>query len=950
MLYYSHFLNAHSMSISLFRKHFAIALLLAFSFPALAALNLTDPIPVGPQVKLGKLANGLTYYIHQNAMPKQRVELRLVLKVGSIMEDDDQQGLAHFTEHMAFNGSRHFKKNELISYLQSIGIKFGADLNAYTSFDETVYILPIPTDKKEYLENGFQVLQDWAQGVEMTDVAIDQERDIVLEEARLGKGAGDRMNKVLLPALFNGSRYAERLPIGKEAILKNFKYEAIRRFYTDWYRPDLMAVVVVGDIETEQAEKMIHAYFSGLKNPAHERPRTYTKIAARTHTKGLVITDTEATQNTLMLRNPILKKKPEANLSDYRLSMLEGLLTEMLAQRLQELTQQENPPFLGSGSSSGQIAAGYESFTSYAVLGRGGVKPAIAALVQENTRAAQFGFTSDELERSKKNKLRHFEQLHSERDKSESADYAAEYIRNFLVGESIPGTANEYAYVSEFLPGISLAEVNAYARQMLTGAAKKLVTYMGSNKAGENIPSSKQLEDLLKAAEKTPVLAKEQKAVAKSLMAQLPKAGSIVFETQNPALGLTELSLSNGLKVILKPTDFKNDQILLNASRLGGQSLFGEADTYNARYAIAVVSVMGLKDFSPIEVQKILAGKNLNLQISVGNYTEEFSGTAGITDLETMLQLLHLRLASPRRDEALYKAFIRMAQDQTKNSMAHPETVFGDTLQSTMYQDHPRLARVQRPQDFARIDLDRAMQIYGERFNSAQGLTFILVGSFEVEKIKPLIATYLASLPTPEIVTEYKDLGIRPVSGVLKKEVHAGSEAKSRISLNFTGPASYSIEEKLRFYALIEIMNLRINDVLREQLSLIYYGGMAGEFDRIPYPNYNIGISLPCGPDNVDKVIAAMFAEIEKIKQEGPQAADLNKVKQNWIKERQIALRTNNLWLEYLRNASLYGDNPALILSYEQRVNAITAGELQDAGKRYFNMQNYVQAVLYPEK
>lgn len=939
-----------TMTFSLFRKSLASAFLLIFSNAALAALNLSDPIPVGPQVKLGKLTNGLSYYIHQNAKPEKRVELRLVLKVGSILEDQDQQGLAHFTEHMAFNGSRHFKKHELISYLQSIGIKFGADLNAYTSFDETVYILPIPTDKKENLETSFQVLQDWAQGVEMQDAAIDQERDIILEEARLGKGAGDRMNKQLLPALFNGSKYAERLPIGKETILKTFKYDAIKRFYADWYRPDLMAVVVVGDVDPDSAEKMIHAYFDQLKNPVHERARDYTKILERSVSSGLVVTDKEATNNTLMLRYPFLEKKPEAILADYRQSMLKGLVTEMLAQRLQELTQQENPPFLGGASTNAQIVTGYESFTSYAVLGRGGIEPAIAALVQENERARQFGFSTDELERSKKNKLRRFEQIYSERDKSNSANYAAEYIRNFLVGESIPGTVNEYAYVNQILPEISLTEVNAYVRQMIPVSAKKLVAYMGSNKAGESIPTVAQLLSVVEAAEKTPVLAKDQKAVAKSLMAQLPKAGTIISETQNKALGLSELTLSNGLKVILKPSDFKNDQILLSATRFGGQSLFAEKDTYNARYANAVVGVMGLKDFAPIEVQKILAGKNLSFQLNMGNYTEQFYGTAGNADLEAMFQVLHLRLASPRRDEALYKAFISKAQDQTRNSMSHPETVFGDILQTTMYQDHPRLARAQRPEDFGRIDLERALQIYCERFGSARGLTFILVGSFEVEQIKPLIATYLASLPTPEIVTGYKDMGMRPVSGVVKKEVRVGSEQKSRVSLNFTGPISYSNEEQLRFHALIDIMNLRINEVLREKLTLIYSGAMGGEFDRIPYPNYNIGISLPCGPENVAKVIAAMFGEIEKIKQEGPQAADLNKVKQNWIKERQIALRTNNLWLQYLQDSTLYGYDPALILSYDKRVDALTSGELQEAAKRYFNMENYVQAVLYPEK
>lgn len=938
------------MKNSWLRKTMASVLLLTVFWSAQAAINLADPIPLGPQVKVGKLANGLSYYIHQNSKPEKRVELRLVVKVGSVMEDDDQQGLAHFTEHMAFNGSRHFKKHELISYLQSIGVKFGADLNAYTSFDETVYILPIPTDKPENLETGFQVMEDWAQGVEMQDADIDKERGIILEEARLGKGASDRMNKLLLPALFNGSQYAARLPIGQEANLKSFPYATLKRFYADWYRPDLMAVVVVGDVAPEQAEKMIQAHFSQLKNPPQERPRDYVKIAARTASSGLVITDKEATRNTLIIHYPIHPTTPRTTFSDYRQDMIKNLSAAMLGQRMQDLTQQANPPFLGAGSSLGKIATGYELFSSFAMLGSGGVAPAINAVVQENERARLHGFSADELERSKKNMLRGIERGYSERDKSNSSSYAAEYIRNFLVQEEIPGIANEYAYVTELLPGISLAEVNSYAQRSIPDLEQKLVVYMGSSKDSELTPSSTQLLELVGAAEKMPVLAREEKALASSLMAQPPKAGSIVSESQNKALGLTELTLSNGLKVILKPTDFKNDEVLLSATRFGGQSRFEDKDMFNARYANTVVGVMGLKTFSPMEVQKILAGKALGLQMSMGNYTEQVSGSAGSADIETMFQVLYLRLARQRKDEALYHAFINNAQEQTKNAMASPESVFNDVRQTTLYQHHPRLARTPRPEDFSQIDLARSMAIYDQRFQSAKDLTFIIVGSFDNDKIKPLIATYLASLPTPDIISEYKDLGIRPVSGVVKKEVRSGTEQKSQVSLSFTGASAYSQEEHLRFAALIEVMNLKITDVLREKMALIYGGGMSGSFDRIPYANYHIGVSLPCGPDNVDKVIAATFAEIEKIKQEGPQPADLDKVKQNWIKERQIGLRTNSLWLGYLQDATLYGTDPAAILRYEKRVNAITPEQIKQAAIRYFDMENYVQVVLYPEK
>ncbi len=926
------------------------ALLLALSWSAHAALNLSDPIPVGPQVKVGKLANGLTYYIQNNAMPAQKVELRLVVKAGSILEDDDQQGLAHFIEHMAFNGSTHFKKHELVSYLQSIGVKFGADLNAYTSFDETVYILPIPTDKKENIDTAFQVLEDWAGGATLNDADIDKERDIILEEARLGKGSSDRMNKVLLPKLFNGSKYAQRLPIGQEAIIKNFKYEALKRFYADWYRPDLMAVVVVGDVDPQAAETMIHAHFAGLKNPPKERARSYAPIAARSTSSGLVVTDKEAGSNALLIRYPLQAIKRDVTLGDYRQKLVETLSTAILAQRLQELTQQANPPFLGASSGKDKLAPGYESYSTMAMIGRKGVAPAIAAVVQENERARQLGFSAAELDRSKKNMQRNYDRYFSERDKTDSSSYAAEYIRNFLDSESIPGIANEYQFTSEMLPGITLAEVNHYAQTTIPSKAKKLVVYMGSTKSDLALPVAAKLVTAVDQAERVKVVAKAEKVLATKLMDKLPKPGRIVTETHNKALGLVELGLSNGVKVILKPTDFKNDQVLMSGVRFGGQSLFEQKDMFNARYASSLVGQMGLKTFSPTDVQKVLAGKSAVVQTALSNYTDNFSASAGSSDLETMFQLFYLKLENPRKDLTLYKAFIDGQQEYSKNAMARPEAVFGDALQTAMYANHPRLAHTPRPDDFSHVDVDRALAIYSERFSSVKDLTLIIVGSFDVEKIKPLLATYVASLPARDIVTAYRDLGIRPVAGIVKQDVHSGSEPKSSVSINFSGTATYSEDESLRFQALMDVMNLKITDVLREKLTLIYGGGMGGSLSRIPYGNYLIGVNLPCGPENVDKVIAATFNEIEQIKRDGPQAAELEKVKQNWTKRHQIAMRENGYWLGRLQSSLLTDSDPALILSYEKRINAISADDVKAAAQRYFDTANYVQAVLYPEK
>ena len=938
------------MTRKLVRTAFLAALLLAPPLAAHAALDLDTPIPIGPQVKVGKLPNGLTYYIQNNARPEKKLEMRLVVKAGSILEDDDQQGLAHFTEHMAFNGSAHFKKHELVSYLQSIGVKFGADLNAYTSFDETVYILPIPTDRKDNVDKGFLVLRDWAGGLTLDAADIDKERGIILEELRLGKGVGDRMGKILLPKIYNGSRYAQRLPIGKEHTLTTFKPEALRRFYKDWYRPDLMAVVVVGDIDPAYAEKMITERFGDLANPARARAREYARIPVRARTEAVIATDKEATSNGLLIRYPISEVREKTTLRGYRDKLVEALFAGMLNTRLQDLAQLAEPPFMGGSSGIGKLTARYKSYNAAAALGKAGAAPAIEALVQENMRARQYGFGPAELERAKKNIMRNYERAWIERDKTDSSSYVGEYVRNFLEQESIPGIENEYRYVQELIPGISLDEMNRFARASIPADTAKLVIYTGSNKADAPVPTAEQLLAAVAAAEKSTVKAQDEASVATSLMAAPPAPGSIVSETVDKALGTTTLALSNGLSVILKPTDFRNDQVLVSASRFGGQTLFDEKDSFAVRYATAVVGTMGVNGHSPLEVQKILAGKTASARLSMSPYTESLGGSAGSSDIETLLQLIYLQMTSVRRDESLFKSFIGKQVEAARNAMAQPESVFRDAALATLYNNHPRVARTPRPEDFDKVGLDRSLEIYRQRFASARGMNFIMAGSFDIEKVKPLIATYIASLPVTDIPVAFRDVGVRPVTGVVKQDVYAGAEAKSTVALTFTGKAAWSAQEELRFFAMIEVLNIRITDILREKMALIYGGGLSGSLNQVPYENYTINASLPTGPDKVDKVIAATFAEIRRMQEQGPDAADLEKVRQNWLQRHQTLLRENGYWINRLQNALMQGTPLNAILDYEKNVAQLTPAQLQEAARRYFKFDNYVQMVLYPEK
>jgi len=917
---------------------------------SIAQIKLTDAIPVSTDIKKGKLANGLTYYIRKNTKPEKKVELRLVIKAGSILESDEQQGLAHFTEHMAFNGSKHFKKNELVSFLQSIGVEFGADLNAYTGFDETVYILPIPTDKPENLEQGFLALEDWASTVTFDASDIDKERGIVLEESRSGKGANDRMNKVIFPKLFEGSLYANRLPIGKEPILKSFKPELIKKFYADWYRPDLMAVIVAGDIEPAEGEALVKKHFEHLSNPKQERVREYASVPTRQKSEGVVVTDKEATNHILQIYYSYKPQKPEATMGDYRTSIVKSLFNSMLNLRLQELTQRADPPYLYGASSLSGFVKGYEVYSSFAVIGKAGVEPAVHSILEENERARKFGFTESELDRIKKSFTRNLERAYNERDKTESENYADEFIRNFTEDEPIPGIANEFAYFKEFSQSITLEEINAFAAKNIPGNETKLVILNGPEKSEFKMPTGPELLLMTEKAASQEIKAYEEKTLATSLMDAPPPGGKILEEKTNDKVGFTEIKLSNNIKVILKSTDFKNDQVLLSATRPGGQSVFANKDQYNAAYASTIISQMGVKDLTPSDLRKVVAGKTVSASPRLSMYSEGISAQSGSGDVETMLQLIHLYFTNPRKDPDLFASFVSKQQSALMNVMSNPQTMYQDSLQKVLYKDHPRAARVPKVEDFNSVSLDRAMQIFNERFSNANGFTFCIVGSFDMAKMKSLVTSYLGTLPSGSAMAGMKDLGIRPIRGVGKKEIKKGTEQKSYVTLAFSGDAEWSADASMKMSAMIDLLNIKLIETLREDLSGVYGAGMSGQVNKNPYGHYMITAKIPCGPENVDVLIKATLGEIQKVKDNGPSEADLAKVKETWIKQYREEIKDNGYWMARLLQSDEAGTNPNDILTVEQRLNALTTKDIQEAAKKYFDMGNFLTMVLNPEK
>lgn len=932
-------------------RNFLILFSLTLSFSSISQTALTDALPIDSKVKIGKLENGLTYYIRQNKKPEQKVELRLVVNAGSILEDEDQQGLAHMAEHMAFNGTKNFKENEIISYLQSIGVGFGNDLNAYTSFNETVYMLPIPTDKPGNVEKGFQILEDWAHQVSYNDIDINDERNVILEESRAGQGAQERMRRQWLPGLFAGSNYANRLPIGKDSIIKNFIPDAIRRFYREWYRPDLMAVVVVGDIEEEKAEALIKKHFAHIAKPINARPRTIAPLPPYNSSNAVVVTDKEATNYAVSVYYSAQPATPSTTLGSYKQDIIKQLFSGLINRRLAELTQKENPPFLAAGMGFSNLARGYEQPYLSVIAGESNAQRALEAALEEVEKVKRFGFTEAELDRIKKTTLSSVERQYNERDKSESANIVEEYIRHYLEGESIPGIENEFNYYKQLIPEVKLDDLNAMAKKFSDGSDNFFAMLLGPEPASNVIlPTPEALIATTVAVAKKDVKPYEEKELATTLISKMPTAGKVVKESKNETWGATIWELSNGVKVTVKKTEYKNDQILMGARRPGGSSNYGLNDKFNVNYATGVAEAMGIGEFSPTDLQKVLAGKTASARVVLSGTFDGFSGSSSVKDLETMLQLLYLRATAPRKDTALFRSFVQRNKSQMTFAMANPQTAFIDSLINGLYDNHPQAPiAVPKPEYFDKIDIDKALAIYKERFGDVTGMEFVFVGSIDEAILKPLVETYIGSLPASGKKSEWKDQGVRTVKGQKQLDFYKGQAQQSLILAFHSGEVPYSEDLELKANAISEILNIRIIEELREKIQGIYSGGTSASVNKIPYNNFQIVFQLPCGPEKIDTLLLAMNAEIEALKKDGPSEVVLNKVKQQWIEAYKTSLQENGTWLSTMLTNKFPGGEADRFLNYEKYVNNLTTAQIKVAANMLLSGKNVFTAILRPE-
>lgn len=905
----------------------------------------TSILPLDTAVRTGKLPNGFTYYIRHNEEPKNRVLLYLVNKAGSVLEDEDQRGLAHFMEHMEFNGTKHFPHNELVDYLQKNGVRFGADINAYTSFDETVYELPLPTDDKQVLQHGIGIMRDWAQEALLDPTEINKERGVVLEEKRLGKGAQERMQRQFWPMLLNNSRYAVRIPIGIDTVLDNFKPEAIKRFYHDWYRPDLQALIVVGDINVDSMEMVVKAQFRTLLNPVNERSRTQYTVPLTGKNQFIAVTDPEmtATVAEVLIKQPQL---PLHTAAEYRQSILRELYNNMLGERYAELTRQANPPYLQGGASISGFMGGLDIYGASVVAKPGELENGFKAVWRETERAKRFGFSATELERAKAIYLSRMESALKEKHKTNSESYVKEYQANFLHGTASPGISYEYTLVKNDLAGITLTELNTLAKTAVKNTDRDILV-MAPAKDKATLPNAATVNGWLTAVQAEYLKPYEDKIRTQPLLSMQPASGKIVSETKDDALKITTLTLSNGVKVVLKPTAYKDNQILFKGFSAGGTSLYKDEEFQSAANA-GMIASFGAGNYNPDQLEKFLSGKQVSVQPYIGERTQGVNGGAEPKDLETALQLVYAYYTEPRKDTVLFKGIITQSKAGLANRGNDPKSVFSDTVSATLgnysvRRTGPTLAKIDQ------ISLDRAYAIYKERFADAAGTTFTFVGSIDTTTIKPLLEKYLGSLPATGNLTEAKDLGIHIPAGQLSKNVYKGTEPKATVDLFWSGTFEFNAANNVTLDALKECLEIRLLERLREDESGVYSPGAFVQMTKYPQNRYTFIVQFGCGPQNVDKLIASTLDEIRKLKTDGPLAVNVEKWRAESLREREIEMQTNGFWLNFLTSQQNDNEPYHTLDTYNQRLQNVTTAGVKAAADKYLSGENFIRLVLLPE-
>ena len=932
------------------RLTFAISLLMAAMM--VSAQEAPEKLPMDPEVRYGKLDNGLTYYIRHNEQPKQRAEFHIAQAVGAILEEDHQNGLAHFLEHMAFNGTQHFPGKGIINYFESVGVNFGGNINAYTSIDETVYRLSdVPTYRAGIVDSALLVMHDWSCGLLLLDEEIDAERGVILEEWRTGRTASRRIWKEMNAKMYPGTQYAKRDVIGDTAVINNFAYQALRDYYHKWYGPDNQAIIVVGDINVDSIETKIKALWADVPHRANYGERPIYTVNHNDKPLVAIVTDKEAegSRVTMEYKFDQLPEAMQGTAQEYMLNLVRELACDMLNNRFSELSQDPKASFTGAGCQYGEAAKKMDAFYGIVIPKEGRETEAFNDLLFQLEKMHRYGFTNAELERVKSEKMNSMEKYFNERNTRRNITLARECIRHFEDGESMPGAQWEYDFVQAVLPLVSLETVNNVAKALIH--ANPTIAISGPEKEGVNIPSEETILAAIAGQSDLAIEAPVEEVIDTELVKKAPHKGKIKSFRENEEIEATEWVLSNGIKVVFHPTDFKADEILMQAFSKGGLSQVKTEDLPSAEAATSLIEMSGIGRFSATQLEKALTGKTVSVSAEISENVERMHGSSSIKDLETMLQLTYLYFTSPRRDEKAYETFMGLLRNQLANRDKNPKIAFSDSVQMMSTNHSPRTILFNKEM-LDRVSLDKALEVYKARFANPADFTFVFVGNINPKdpKVQELICLWLGGMKTKKCNSEEViDHHITVTMGQQKNYFSRAMEtttASNRIQYT-SYDIPFTMANDLNMEMIGRILSTRYLESIREREGGSYGVGTYGYVMGLPSPRAGLLMQFDTDPKKQERLMEIIHEEVQTIIANGPLANDLQKEKESMLKDFQEDLEKNTYWRQSLYMYYMYGHNN--IRDYKAAVEAITAETVQETLRKLVSAGNMFEVVMFPE-
>ena len=936
------------MRTILFRSFILILFVLPLS--TIAQLDLNQLAPVDPDVRIGKLPNGMTYYIRHNEEPKERASFYIIQNVGALLENDDQNGLAHFLEHMAFNGTEHFEGKGIINFLEKNGVAFGRNINAYTSFDQTVYNLSdVPTTKPGLADSCLMVLHDWSNYLLLTDEEIDAERGVITEEWRTRRNAGFRLRSQYFPVLLKGSKYAVRDIIGDLDVIKNFKYETLRNFYHDWYRTDLQAIAIVGDISVDEIEAKIKAMFTEIPAVENAPVRESYPIPEHDDDYYVLATDKEASQSAvqIMALHPNNDEK-EKTLADLRIQLARSLFNSMFSQRISELLQKGNPPFISGTISISGFLRGYDAYVISATAKPNQEEIALESILIENERVRRYGFTESELERAKSNYLMRLESSYKQKDKISNDQYVSNYVGHFIKKSDIPSFDFEYDFSKKMIPTISVEEIGKLSKEWMK-EKNRTIMVTGPSEDAKHLTEA-EAEAIIAKVKTMPVEPYVDAATSSSLISEELKGSKIISTKNLDQFDAVEWTLGNGAKVIFKKADFEKDQVAMSSFSPGGTSLLDDKYVESATVLGSFISSYGLGDFDAITLRKMLTGKKVSVKTNIGSLTEGISGSTTPQDFETMLQLVYLSFEKPRFDLDAHNAYMTRYKAYVANMANNPQKIMQDSLSMITTNYHPR-TRIFNVDLLDKVDFGQIEEIYRSRIKDASDFTFIIVGNIEEAEVKPLVEKYIGSLSDIDRKEQWKDLGIEMPEGKTSKDIKLKMETpKSNVNLIYSADMDYTPWNDVSLSIIEGILRLRYTEVIREKEGGTYGVSVRIDLSHYPKPEGSAGISFDCDPEKADRLKSLVYEEIDKLIADGPTQVDLDKTIENMRKSREQSKQHNNYWSSVLYNYYFNGIDRNDPANFENILDKITTKDIQTVAKQFFNSVDVVDVVFFPKE